>query len=81
MASTEASWWNILNLKIFTTLDYIVSQILLNLRHVFRFRIVGTQSYVSTYAWVQEDSWNNITKSCVTTDDEKAKHVSQVQED
>ena len=25
MVSTEASWWNILNLKIYTTLSYIVS--------------------------------------------------------
>ena len=39
MVSTEASWWNILNLKIYTTLAYIVSLILLNLGHVFRFRI------------------------------------------
>ena len=31
MVSTEASWWNILNLKIHTTLGYIVSLILLNL--------------------------------------------------
>ena len=27
MLSTEASWWNILNLKIYTTLGYIVSQV------------------------------------------------------
>ena len=39
MVSTEASWWNILNLKICTTLGYIVSLILLNLGHVFRFRL------------------------------------------
>ena len=36
MISTEASWWNILNWR--TTLGYIVSLILLNLGHVFRFR-------------------------------------------
>ena len=41
MVSTEASWWNILNLKLYTTLGYIVSLILLNLEHVFRFRIVS----------------------------------------
>ena len=34
MISTEASWWNILNLKIYTTLGYIVSLIPLNLGHV-----------------------------------------------
>ena len=32
MVSTEASWWNTLNLKIYTTLGYIVSLILLNLK-------------------------------------------------
>ena len=31
------SWWNILNLKIYKALGYIVSLILLNLGHVFRF--------------------------------------------
>ena len=41
MVSTEASWWNILKLKIYTTLGYIVSLILLNLGHVFRFHIVS----------------------------------------
>ena len=41
MVSTEASWWNILTMKICTTLGYIVSLILLNLGHVFRFRIVS----------------------------------------
>ena len=41
MVSTEVSWWNILNLKIYTTLGYIVSLIPLNLEHVFRFRIVN----------------------------------------
>ena len=30
-----------INLKIYTTLGYIVSLILLNLGHVFRFRIVS----------------------------------------
>ena len=40
MESTEASWWNNLNLKIYATLGYIVLLILLNLGHVFRFRIV-----------------------------------------
>ena len=39
MVSTEASWWNILNLKMYTIFGYIVSLILLNLGHVFRFRI------------------------------------------
>ena len=34
MVSTDASWWNILNLKMYTTLGYIVSLILLNLGHV-----------------------------------------------
>ena len=51
--------WSLLNtimLKIYTTLGYIVSLILLNLGHVFRFGIVSR---------VQEDKWNNITKSCV----------------
>ena len=42
MLSTEASWWNILTMKIYTTLGYIVSLILLNLGHVFRFRITHT---------------------------------------
>ena len=32
MVSTEASWWNILNLKIYTILGYIVSLILLNFK-------------------------------------------------
>ena len=41
MVSTEASSWNILTLKIYTTLGYIVSLILLNLGYVFRFRIVS----------------------------------------
>ena len=41
MVSTEASWWNILKLKIYTTLGCIVSLILLNLGHVFRYRIVS----------------------------------------
>ena len=31
IVSTEASWWNILNLKTHTTLGYIVSLILLDL--------------------------------------------------
>ena len=43
MVSTEASWWNILNLKIYTTLGYIVSLILLHLGHVFR---AHTHTYV-----------------------------------
>ena len=38
MVSIEASWWNILNLKIYITLGYIVSLILLNLGQVFRYR-------------------------------------------
>ena len=46
MISTEASWWNILNLKINTTLGYIVSQILLNLGHVFRSRIGSLDTVV-----------------------------------
>ena len=33
--------YEILSLKIYTTLGYIVSLILLNLRHVFRFRIIS----------------------------------------
>ena len=45
MVSTEASWWNILNLKMYTTLDSIVSLILLNLGHVFRFRIVSDMTH------------------------------------
>jgi len=45
MVSTEASWCNILNLKMYTTLSYIVSLILLNLGHVFRFR------FSLTYGW------------------------------
>ena len=47
MVSTEASWWNILNLKIHTTLGYIVSLILWNLGQVFCFRIVSR----ITYGW------------------------------
>ena len=48
-----------LELKIYTTLGYIVSLILLNLGHVFRFRIVSWRCEI------QKDKWNNITKSCV----------------
>ena len=43
MVSTEASWWNILNLK--KTLGYIVSLILLNLGHV---SLLHRQPYVHT---------------------------------
>ena len=56
MVSTEASWWNILNLKIRTTLGYIVSLTLLNLDRLI---LLGHVSQV------QEDYWNSITKSCV----------------
>ena len=73
MVSTEASWWNILNLKIYTTLGYIVSLILLNLGHVFRFRIVSLMCEFGRRRFTEVDS--------NTADDAKAKHVSQVQED
>ena len=53
MVSTEASWWNILTIKIYTTLGYIVSLILLNLRHVFHFRIISR-----TYGWVLVKQYN-----------------------
>ena len=47
MVSTEVSWWNILKLKLYTTLGYIISLILLNL---------GTRVSVShrqPYGWRQ----------------------------
>ena len=47
--------------KICTTLGYIVSQILLNLGHVFHFHNVNPMCHVFQ---VQEDLWNDITKSC-----------------
>ena len=49
MVSTETSWWNILNLKIYTTPGYTVSLILLNLGHVFRFRIVSRMCSIYTF--------------------------------
>ena len=72
MVSTEASWWNNLKLEIHTTLDCIVSLILLNLGHVFRFRIVSdavmmilTKRKWNTCPKFKRNKWNNITKSCV----------------
>ena len=60
MVSTEASWWNILDLKTYTTLSHIVSLILSNLEHVFRFCIVsritfGDDSSAKHVSQVQED--------------------------
>ena len=54
MVSTEASWWNILTMKIYTTFGYIVSLILLNLAHVFRFRTVD-DAKAKHVSQVQED--------------------------
>ena len=55
MVSTEASWWNILNLKIYTTLGYIVSLILLNLGHVYIFKLwncVNTNNVHMMWIWI-----------------------------
>ena len=53
------TYYFIFELKIYTALGYIVSLILLNLGHVFRFRIV------SRTHMADDDLWNNVTKSCV----------------
>ena len=58
MVSTEASWWNILTMKIYTTLGYIVSLIFLNLGHVFRFRgrmCVADDAKAKHVSQIQED--------------------------
>ena len=63
MVSTDASWWNILTLKIYTTLGCIVSLILLNLEDSRGFKRIEEDS--KGFKRMQEDQLNNITKSCV----------------
>ena len=56
-------------MKLYTTLGYIVSLILLNLGHV-----INVINYCLT-------RWTFFSELTHTADDAKAKHVSQVQED
>ena len=51
-------------LKIYTTLSNIVSQIRLNLGHVFQTH-TADDAKAKHVSQIQEDLWNNITKSCV----------------
>ena len=53
MVSTEASWWNILNWR--------YTQLLV----IYFHRQPADDAKAKHVSQVQEDKWNNITKSCV----------------